>query len=231
MLGTIVNSLVVILGSLIGVFLKKGINEKYQNTLIDSISLAVVIIGIMGSIKSENLVLVIVSLAIGSLIGEKVDIEGKLNRLGKKAEERFGKGDSDFSKAFVNATLVFCVGAMAIVGSPEAGLTGNHQTLLAKSSLDGIFSTIFASALGIGTAFSALPILIYQGSITLLASYLKDIMSPEIINEMSAVGGILIIAIGLNLLKVKKIKVGNMLPAIFIPLIYFLITNFAGIAI
>lgn len=107
MLGTIVNSLVVILGSLIGVFLKKGINEKYQNTLIDSISLAVVIIGIMGSIKSENLVLVIVSLAIGSLIGEKVDIEGKLNRLGKKAEERFGKGDSDFSKAFVNATLVF----------------------------------------------------------------------------------------------------------------------------
>lgn len=120
---------------------------------------------------------------------------------------------------------------MAIVGSLEAGLTGNHQTLLAKSSLDGIFSTIFASALGIGTAFSALPILIYQGSITLLASYLKDIMSPEIINEMSAVGGILIIAIGLNLLKVKKIKVGNMLPAIFIPLIYFLITNFAGIAI
>lgn len=225
MLGTIVNSLAVVLASLLGISLKNGIKEEYQNTIMDGIGLAVIIIGIMGGIKSQNIVLVVVSLAIGSIMGEKLDIEGRLDRLGKKAEKLFGKGDSNFSNAFVSATLVYCIGAMAIVGALESGLTGNHQTLFAKSALDGISAIIFASTMGIGTAFSAIPIFIYQGSMTLLANYVKDILTPEVITEMSAVGGILIMAIGINLLNIKKIKVGNMLPSIFIPVFYFLLSN------
>lgn len=228
MLGTLVNCLSVIGGAILGIVLKNGIKEKYQNTIMDGISLAVIIIGIMGGIKSQNIVLVVVSLAIGSLIGEMIDIESRLDRLGDKAEQLFGKGDSNFSKAFVSATLVYCIGAMSIVGALESGLTGNHQTLFAKASLDGITAIIFASTMGIGTAFSAIPIFIYQGGITLLANYIKDILTPELINEMSAVGGILIMAIGINLANIKKIKVANMLPAIIIPLIYFLVSNIIG---
>ena len=228
MLGVIVNSLAVIIGSILGISLKNGINEKYKNTIMDGISLAVIVIGVMGGIKSQNVVLVVVSLAIGGLIGEKIDIESRLDILGNKVESYFGKGDSNFSKAFVSATLVYCIGAMAIVGSLESGLTGNHQTLFAKAALDGITAIVFASTLGIGTAFSAIPIFVYQGSITLLAKYLKDILTPDLVTEMSAVGGILIIAIGINLLNLKKIKVGNLLPAIFIPIIYFIISNLIG---
>lgn len=228
MLGTIVNCLSVIGGSILGIVLKNGIKEQYQNTIMDSIGLAVIIIGIMGGIKSQNVVLVVVSLAIGSLIGEKLDIEDRLDKLGSSMESSFGKGDSNFSQAFVSATLVYCIGAMGIVGALESGLAGNHQTLFAKASLDGITAIIFASTMGIGTAFAAIPIFIYQGSITLLATYIKDILTPEVITEISAVGGILIIAIGINLLNIKKIKVGNMLPSIFIPLIYYIGTNLIG---
>lgn len=228
MLGTIVNSLTVIIGALLGIILKNGIKEKYQNTIMDGIGLAVIIIGIMGGIKSQNIVLVVVSLAVGGLAGEILNVEGKLDSLGDKAQKLFGKGDSNFSSAFVNATLVYCIGAMSIVGALESGLVGNHQTLFAKSALDGITAIIFASTMGIGTAFSAIPIFIYQGSITLLANYVKDILTPELITEMSAVGGIMIMAIGINLLNIKKIKVANMLPSILIPLIYFLVSNLAG---
>lgn len=226
MLGTIVNCLVVIVGSILGLFLKKGINEKYKTTIIDGVSLGLIVVGIMSGIKTNNLVLLIISLALGGLIGEAIDIEGGLIKFGKKIENRFAQGDSYFAKAFVSATLVFCIGAMGIVGSIESGLTGNHETLFAKSTLDGIFAIIFASGLGIGTAFAAIPIFIYQGSITLLAGYLKDILTPELVNEISATGGILIIGIGLNLLNLKKIRVGNLLPAVFIPFIYFFITSF-----
>lgn len=228
MLGTIVNSGVVIIGSLLGIILKNGIKEKYKNTIIDGISLALLVIGIMGAITTENLVLVVISLALGGLVGEAIDIDKRLDRLGVKAESYFGDGDSDFAKAFVNGTLVFCIGSMAIVGALESGLTGNHEILFAKSALDGIFSIIFASSLGIGTVFSAISIFIYQGSITLLASYIKDFLTAELITEVSAVGGILILAMGLNLLKIKEIKVANLLPAIFVPVIYYFISSFVG---
>ncbi len=118
---------------------------------------------------------------------------------------------------------------MAIVGSLESGIQGNHETLFAKSILDGISSIIFASTLGIGVAFSSLPVLIYQGSITLLANFVKELLTPEVVNEMSAVGGILIMAIGINILGIKKIKVGNMLPAVFIPIIYYMLTNLVNL--
>jgi uncharacterized membrane protein YqgA involved in biofilm formation len=225
MFGTIVNSLSITAGALLGIVLKKGIKDDYKTTIMDGIGLTVIIIGIMGGVKSENIILVIASIVIGSLIGEIIGIEKKLDTLGQKLQKSFGGHDSNFSKGFVTASLVYCVGAMAIVGSLESGIQGNHQTLFAKSILDGISAIIFSSTLGIGVAFSALPVFIYQGIITLLANSVKDLLTPEVINEMSAVGGILITAIGINILEIKKIKVGNMLPGIFIPIIYYILVN------
>lgn len=229
MLGTIVNSVAIIVGALFGVGLRKGIRDEYRQTIMDGIGLAVIIIGIMGGIKSENIILVIGSIVLGSIIGERMGIENKLDNLGNLLENKFGGKDSNFSKGFVTASLVYCVGAMAIVGSLESGIQGNHEILFAKSILDGISSIIFASTLGIGVAFSSLPVLIYQGSITLLANFVKELLTPEVVNEMSAVGGILIMAIGINILGIKKIKVGNMLPAVFIPIIYYILTNLANL--
>ncbi len=225
MLGTIVNFIAIVSGALLGSFLRGGIKDQYKETIMDGISLSVLIIGIMGGIKTENIILLIGSMVLGSLIGEALGIEKRLDRLGLKLEKRFGQGDSNFSKAFVTSSLVYCIGAMAIVGSLESGLTGNHETLFAKSILDGISAIIFASSMGIGVAFSGLAVLIYQGTITLLANSLKDILTPATINEMSAVGGVLILAIGINLLEVRKIKIANMLPAIFIPFFYFVLVN------
>lgn len=223
MLGTVVNAGAVILGALLGIFVKKGIKESYKDTIMNGIGLSVLLIGIMGGIKANNIILVIASIVIGSIIGEALDIDMRLDNLGLKMEKRFGKGDSNFSKGFVTASLVYCIGAMAIVGSLESGLTGNHETLFAKSILDGITAILFASSLGIGVAFSALPIFIYQGTITLLANIIKDLLTSQAVEEMSAVGGVLILAIGINLLGIKKIKVANMLPAVFIPLVYYTI--------
>lgn len=225
MLGTIVNVATILIGTLLGIIIKSGIKESYKETIMNGISLAVILIGIMGGIESNNIILVIASIVIGSIIGEALDIDKKLDHLGLNMERRFGKGDSNFSKGFVTASLVYVIGAMAIVGPLEAGLSGNYETLFAKSALDGISAILFASTLGIGVAFSAIPVFIYQGAITLLANLIKDLLTPEAINEMSAVGGLLILAIGINLLGIKKIKVANMLPAIFIPLIFFSIIN------
>lgn len=225
MFGTIVNSLAIIGGGLIGLILKRGIREEYRNTIMDGIALSVIVIGIGGGIVSENILLVVGSIVIGSILGEATRIETRLDNIGINLQKRFSKGDSNFSKAFVTASLIYCVGAMAIVGSIESGIQGDHSTLFVKSILDGITSLLFASTLGIGVIFSAIPVFLYQGSITLLANSLADILTPQVINEMSAVGGILIMAIGINLLGLKKIKVGNMLPAIFLPPIYYLIVN------
>lgn len=225
MLGTIVNAGAIILGALFGIIIKKGIKESYKDTIMDGIGLSVVLIGLMGGIEAKNIILVIASIVIGSLVGEALDIDKRLDHLGLSMEKRFGKGDSNFSKGFVTASLVYCIGAMAIVGALESGLSGNHETLFAKSILDGITAILFASSLGIGVAFSAIPVFVYQGALTLLATVIKDFLTPEAINEMSAVGGLLILAIGINLMGFKKIKVANMLPAIFIPLIYFSIIS------
>ncbi|NLW40837.1 MAG: DUF554 domain-containing protein [Tissierellia bacterium] len=225
MLGTVVNSITIILGSIFGIIIKRGIKDEYKKTIMDGVGLAVIVIGLMGAIKTENTILAIISIVLGSLFGEILGIERKLNSLGDTMEERFGKGDSNFSKGFVTASLVYCVGAMAIVGSLESGLLGDHTTLLAKSILDGISSIIFSSTLGIGVAFSAVAVFIYQGLITLLATYIKDLLTPEVILEMSAVGGILIMAIGINIVELKRIRVGNMLPAIFIPLFYYILIS------
>ena len=220
MLGTVVNTLSIIAGSLIGLFFKNSISPATSQTILHGIGLAVVLIGLKTALQTDAILMVIVSLAVGSLIGEWLRIEERLEGLGNWIGRRIAKDASGLSKGFVSATLLYCVGAMAIVGSLESGLSGNHQTLYAKSILDGIGSILFASTLGVGVLFSALSVFVYQGLITLTASAIQPLLLPEVVAQMSAVGGLLILAIGIGLLEIKKLKIGNMLPAIFIPLLY-----------
>ena len=225
MLGTIVNTVSIIVGSLIGLSFKGKIPEKYSQTIMHGIGLAVVLIGIKTALNTDAILIVIISFVIGSIIGELIRIEDRLDQFGDWIGKKLSKNSTGISKGFVTASLLYCVGAMAIIGSMESGLTGNHQTLFAKSILDGISSVIFASTLGIGVIFSAVSVFIYQGIITLTASSIKPFLLPEVVSQMSAVGGLLIFAIGLGLLEIKKIKIGNMLPAIFVPLVYQVIKN------
>ncbi|OQX11419.1 MAG: hypothetical protein BWK80_44720 [Desulfobacteraceae bacterium IS3] len=225
MFGTVVNTIAIIAGSMIGMILKGGIPRHYSETVMQGIGLAVLLIGVKGALKSDDLLLIIFSLAIGSVVGEMLNIEERLENLGKWLESKLSKAGDGFSKGFVTASLLFCVGSMAIVGSLESGMTGNHQTLFAKSVLDGVSSIVFASSLGIGVLFSAFSVLIYQGIICVGASLIVKFLTPPVIAQMSSVGGLLIMAIGFNILEFKRIKIGNMLPAIFIPLIYFMITQ------
>ncbi|MCF6248288.1 MAG: DUF554 domain-containing protein [Desulfobacula sp.] len=221
MLGTIVNALAIIAGASVGLLFRNGIPEKYNRTVMQSIGLAVILIGMKGALGSNDLLIIIISLAVGSLLGEMIGIEDYLEKLGQFLEKKFAKGSSTFSAGFVTASLMYCVGSMAIVGALESGLAGNHATLFAKATLDGIVGIILSSSLGIGVMFAAVPVFIYQGAITLLAGLLKPLLVPAVISQMSATGGLLIVALGLNMIRDKKIKVGNMLPAIFIPLIYY----------
>jgi len=228
MLGTVVNALAIVGGTILGLLLKSGIRENYRETIINAIALSVLLIGIISAIKTNNLLLLIFSLAIGSVIGEALKIEDRLAGLGQMIEKRTSSTDGSVAKAFVTSSLVFCVGSMAIVGSIESGLTGNHQTLFAKAVLDGIISIFLSSTMGFGVIFSAVAVFVYQGIITLASSSLKPFLTDEIIREISAVGGVLIMAIGLNMLKIKKIKVGNMLPAIILPFFYFFVIKVFG---
>ncbi len=223
MLGTIVNCLTIIAGSIVGILFKNGIPEKYNKTIMQAIGLAVMLIGLKNALGCDDLLIIIISLALGSLIGEWVGIESYLERLGKFLESKFSKSGSTFSMGFVSASLMYCVGSMAIVGALESGLTGNHDTLFAKATLDGIVAIILTSSFGIGVLFSAVPVLLYQGAITLLAGVVKPLLVPVVISQMSATGGLLILALGMNMIREKKIRVGNMLPAIFLPFLYFLI--------
>ena len=224
-----VNALSIVVGSLLGLFFRGRIPQKYSQTIMHGIGLAVMLIGIKSALKADSILMVIISLALGGLLGELLAVEDRLDRIGRWMGRRVSRESSGFSKGFVNASLLYCVGAMAIIGSMESGLTGNHQTLFAKSILDGIGSVVFASVMGIGVLFSAVPVFIYQGLLTLTASWIKPFLSPEVVAQMSAVGGLLITAIGLSLLEIKKIKIGNMLPAIFIPLAYELVRYLIGL--
>jgi uncharacterized membrane protein YqgA involved in biofilm formation len=229
LLGTIVNTVSIIAGSLIGLLFRGGISEKYNRTMMQAIGLAVVLIGIKTALKTDAILIVIISLAIGGILGELLGIEDRLELLGNWIGKRLSKDSTGIARGFVSASLLFCVGAMAIVGSMESGLSGDHQTLFAKSILDGISSVFFASTLGIGVIFSAASVFVYQGLITMTASFLGQFLVPDVVSQMSAIGGLLILAIGIGLLEIKKIKVGNILPAIFIPLIYQVLKHFYGV--
>lgn len=220
MIATIVNSLAILIGGFIGISLKKGIPEKISATVMQGLALCVLYIGISGALKGQNVMLIIISVVLGSLVGEAIDIEEKLRSLGEVIENKFKGKKGKISEGFVTASLLFCVGAMAIVGSLESGLSGEHKTLFAKSILDGVSSIIFASSLGIGVIFSAFSVLLYQGTITLGASFLTLLLTPNVINDITSIGSLLIIGLSINMLKIGNIKVANLLPAVFIPIIY-----------
>jgi uncharacterized membrane protein YqgA involved in biofilm formation len=226
LLGTLVNTAAIIAGSLVGLLFKGGIPDQYNRTVMHAIGLAVVLIGLKTALNTDAILVVIISLALGSVLGELLRIEDRLEQLGRWLGKRLSGSSQGIAKGFVSASLLYCVGAMAIVGSMESGLAGNHQTLFAKSVLDGVASVLFASTLGIGVLFSAIPVFLYQGLITLTASFLKQFLVPDVISQMSAVGGLLILAIGIGLLEIKKLKIGNMLPAIFMPLVYQVLKHF-----
>lgn len=225
LIGTIVNFIAIVGGSLVGLLFKGGVSEKVSNTIIQGISLCIIYIGTLGVVKSSNVVLIITSMVIGGFIGEIIDIDNGIERLGNKIEDKFKNKNVKISEGFVTASLLFCIGSMAIVGSLESGLEGNNKILFAKSMLDGITSIIFSSSLGIGVMISSISVLIYQGIITIAAFGLKTILIQSVITDMTAVGSLLIIGLGFNLLGIVKIKVANLLPAIFIPIFYQAILN------
>ncbi|MBL4937236.1 DUF554 domain-containing protein [Clostridium sp. YIM B02515] len=223
MLGTIVNSLAIIGGSLLGFVLKGGIPERVNDNIMKGLALCIMVIGISGAIKSENMILIICSIVIGALIGELIDIDKGLKKLGDNIEAKLqGKGGR-VSEGFVTASLVYCVGAMAILGSLDSGLKGDYKILFTKAMLDGISAIMFTSTLGIGVALSAISVFAYQGTITLAASALQGILVGTVITELSAVGSLLIMGLAFNMLGLTKIKVANLLPAILIPILYHLI--------
>lgn len=202
--------------------LRGGIPEKYKDTIGYALALCVLTIGIQGAIQTENMMLVIVSAVVGSLIGEALRLEDRLDSLGAWVQKRLAKDDDGFSQGFISATLLYCVGSMAVVGSIEAGLQNKPDTLLAKAVLDGVSALILSSSMGMGVALSALPLLAYQGAIALLAMLLGNFLPAEAIAEVSATGSLLIIGLGFNMLGFSKARicVGNMLPAILIPAVY-----------
>jgi uncharacterized membrane protein YqgA involved in biofilm formation len=223
MLGPLVNAITIVICSLIGWFTGrtvKGIPEHFEEIIKKAIGLSIVYIGIKGALDNQHVLLLIMSMVGGALIGELINIDRLMNRFGTWAEHKLGMSGGTFAKGFVSASILFCTGSMAVVGSLQSGLTGNHETLFAKSILDGTISIVFATSLGIGVAFSAAPVLIYQGGIALVSIVIKDILTPASIREMSAVGSLLVAAIGFNFLGTTEIRVANLIPAIFIPWIY-----------
>ncbi|HIT68873.1 MAG TPA: DUF554 domain-containing protein [Candidatus Aphodomonas merdavium] len=227
MVGVLINVAAVLAGGLLGLALGKRVPQHLRDTVMQGLGLCVLVIGAQGALATQNVMILIVSAVLGGLVGEVVDIEKRLEGLGARTERALthGKGGGRFTQGFMTASLVFCVGAMSIVGSLEAGLAGDNDTLIAKAALDGVGAVFFAAALGPGVLMSAAAILVYQGAIALLAGVLSPVLSDPAVNEMSAVGGMLVAAIGINMIGAAKIRVGNLLPAVFVPVAYFPVAN------
>lgn len=236
--GTIVNALAILAGSAAGMLLtwlagrfsgvlpagSVKLGERLQTIIMQGVALCVLYLGISGSLDGQNTLIAILSMVLGAILGELLDLDRRMRSLGdwvQKKTERLalGSGNASVSEGFVTASLLFCVGAMAIVGALQDGLTGDHSTLFAKALLDGISAIVFGASLGIGVAFSAAAVFLYQGIIAVLASFLSPFLGDAVIAEMTCVGSLLIIALGTNMLNVTKIKVMNLVPAIFLPIL------------
>lgn len=238
--GTLINCILVIVGSLAGLLFKKLMSERLKSTLLQAVGLIVMFVGIGGAVSAtltfeegifgtKDTLNMILSMVFGTIIGELINIEKRLDSFGAFCQRKLIKGDgkSTFGEGLVTASLIFCVGAMAVVGSLDNGIRGDNSTLVAKGIIDCITAMVLASTLGIGVMFSAVPVLIYQGAISLLGVYIEPYLSTAVISQMSFTGSILIFAIGVNMLGIVKIKVGNMLPAIFMPIVFDLLTKLA----
>lgn len=231
-LGTLINTAAVIAGGLVGLCLKNGLKKRIQDILMQACGIATVFIGASGALskmlvikdgqlETTGTMLLIFSLVIGGIAGEWLDIEQKMDILGEKIKKAVkAQNDNLFVEGFVNVSLIICVGAMAIVGSIQDGISGDYSMLMAKAVLDLVIVLIFASTYGIGAVFSAVPIFIYQGSITLLAAFFGSFVSDVIVSDLSYVGSVLIFCVGINIAFGKRIRVGNLLPALIVPVLY-----------
>jgi uncharacterized membrane protein YqgA involved in biofilm formation len=234
-MGTLINVLAIIVASILGVIFKKSLPEKIQKSVMLALGLGLAALSLGwflkdffiiddGVITTSHELLIIISLVIGVVIGEWIDIDLRLNNWAENIEKKYKL--PPLAKGFISGTLIFCVGAMAIVGSMQDGINGDMTTLVIKSVLDFVTALILASVLGIGVIFSAISVFIYQGSIYLLASQAESLLTPDVIKTLSMIGNILLIGIGINFMEIKRIKVANMLPALLIPIIYFIIMSF-----
>lgn len=230
MIGVLVNTAAVVLGSLTGMLFAGKINKKYTDALIAALALVIGVIGIQSAVKTADILCVIVCLVVGVILGEAARIDDGIEGAGDWVKNRLLRGrtaDSRFTEAFVTTTILFCVGSMAVMGSIEAGVNGDNSILFAKSALDLITSVAFAAAMGTGVAFSAVSVLLFQGLIALLAAQLGGFLTPAVVNEMSAVGGVILVGMAVNMLGLRseRIRIANMLPAIFLPIAYIPIYN------
>ncbi|MDC3414920.1 DUF554 domain-containing protein [Terrihalobacillus insolitus] len=218
LLGALVNGLCIVIGTFIGLFFTK-IPERYKETIMHGIGLAVVLIGLQMAFQTEKIVVVLLSILSGAIIGEALHLEKKLNLLGTWIEKKSNtKGETSISQGFITASLIFVIGAMAVIGALDSGLRGDHEVLITKSIIDGFVALVLTTTLGFGVVFSTVPVVLYEGTIALLATqienWLPDTFLQGFIVEMTATGGLLIVAIGLNLLKLTKIRMANLLPSI-----------------
>lgn len=224
LLGAAVNAAAIFIGSALGLLFKKGIPERVQQTLTAALGLCVLFIGVQGALAGENLMIEALSLVFGALLGEWIDLDRHLNRFGAFLQKKIAKNDkSSFGEGFVSSTLFVCVGAMAIVGAIEAGMQGRFDTYYTKALLDGVTVLIMTASLGFGCFFSGAVLFVYEGVLTVSAQFVSVFLTDSMITEMSSVGSLLILVIGLNLLKITKIKVANLLPAAFLPILFCLI--------
>lgn len=219
LIGVLVNVATVLIGSTVGLIFKKGISKKYTDAVMTGIGLCTVLIGIQGMLKGENVLVAIISMVIGAIIGTAADIDGKLNGAGEYLSKKLKKGDSDkvsIAEGFVTASLLFCVGAMTIIGSLESGLKGEHTTIFTKSILDLFSSCMLSASLGIGVIFAAIFVFVFQGGIVLLAGFLEPLLSDSAVAEITCAGSLMILALGLNLTGLSKFKVANYFPALIL---------------
>lgn len=220
MIGTIVNALAVVAGSFLGLSIARGIPQRIVKVLEQGVALCVMLIGLQMSIDASNVLLVLLSLVIGGTIGSALRIQDRLEDLGNHLQQRFGQ--EGFSRGFVASTLLFCIGSMAVLGAIESGLRGDHSILFLKSALDGVSALVLTTTLGFGVLFSSVSILVYQGAITLMASGLEGVMTLEMLDGIRHVGGLLIMSLGLNMFFPGKVRTSDLLPALIIPVLYYL---------
>lgn len=225
MIAVLVNTATVLLGSAIGLLFRNKINEKFTKAVISALALVTIIIGLSSALDTADILCVIICMALGTVIGELIHIDDGIEGAGEFIRSKLLKGrsaENRFAEGFVTACIVFCVGSMTVMGSFEAGINGNNSIIYAKSALDLVSSMMFAAAMGWGVPFAALFVLVFQGALTLLAGVLAPLFSPALVTEMSAVGGTILVGMGINMLELgsSRIKVANMLPAVFLPIAY-----------
>ena len=219
LLGAMTNGLLILAGGMIGAKAGKLIPERHSKLIMTSLQIIVLVLGIGLAIKTENILITVISLVLGGLLGETIDLDGKMKIFGDWIQSKVRSNASNFSTGLVSASLIFCVGSMAILAAIESGIRGDHSIHFTKGIIDGIISIFFASTMGIGVAFSGIAVFLYQGGITLLASVIAPYVTPEMMNEVSATGGVLLIALSLTMMEIKSVKVANLIPALFLPVL------------